>query len=113
MCAPCTLVFHHALHLEWFHNNGDNTYNQAKIIFKCFISEYELAIAVAAPPTSKLPLLLASLNDEDSFLLSIINLCPDGQHFTTLTAPIQSEFKCYAILVQGAKDTNAMNAPLI
>jgi hypothetical protein len=112
VCAPCTLVCHPALRLEWFHNLGDDAYNQARIIFECFINEYELATAVAAPPASKLPLLLASL-DDDSFLSSIVNLHPDRQHFTTSVAPIQSEFERYTILAQDAKDTNTMNAPLI
>jgi len=100
LLSVCTLVCHPALRLEWFRNLGDDAYNQARIIFECFINEYELATAAAAPPTPKLPLPSVSLDDEDSFLSSIINLRPDGQHPTTLTVPIQSEFERYAILAQ-------------
>ncbi|KAG2130433.1 uncharacterized protein EDB93DRAFT_1255918 [Suillus bovinus] len=58
------------------------------------------------PPPSTSP-------DEDSFLSSLINLCSDGKSHTTSTVPIQSEFKRYAILAQGAKDPNALSMPLI
>lgn len=106
-------ICHPVLRLEWFRNLGNDEYTQAKIIFERFIAEYELATPeVASATTHPLPPSV-SLDDDDYFLSSIINLRPDGKSTITSTVPIQSEFERYAILAQGAKDSNALNAPLI
>ncbi|KAG2757096.1 hypothetical protein P692DRAFT_20373390 [Suillus brevipes Sb2] len=111
--CPAYLVCHPVLRLEWFRNLGNDEYTQAKIIFERFIAEYELATPeVASATTHPLPPSV-SLDDDDYFLSSIINLRPDGKSPITSTVPIQSEFERYAILAQGAKDSNALNAPLI
>ncbi|KAG2138040.1 ribonuclease H-like domain-containing protein [Suillus bovinus] len=105
-------ICHPVLRLEWFRNLDDNGYTQAKIIFEHFIAHYELATPGVVPTASHMPPPSAS-PDEDSFLSSLINLCPDGKSHPMSTVPIQSEFKRYAILAQGAKNPNALSMPLI